>query len=194
MLERLLDVDTAILTARTVVRRFRENDGEMVYGLFQDNISWLSDFHLDPIAQIKTVVDSEFFVREKLALWLLQKEYSFGIWDKESAKLIGYIRFFEMDVDLPKARIEFLLDKEFSGKGIMTEALYASIEFAFQELYLEKIYFTTLTDDYLGQRLVRKCGFRREGDFRSHFRQKSGDLADLMILAITRSEFMKYSN
>lgn len=191
MQEKLLDVDTAILTPRTVVRRFRENDGEVVYNLLQDNISWLSDYHAEQVLGIKSVVDAEFFVRKKLAFWLLQKEYSLGIWDKESAKLIGYIRFFELDIDLPMARIEFLIDKTFSGQGIMTEALYAAIDFAFQEMFLEKLYFMTLTDDYNGQRLVRKCGFRREGDFRSHYRQKSGDLVDLMVLAITRNEFVK---
>ena len=191
MQERYLEVDTAILTPRTVVRRFRENDGEIVFELLQNNLSWLSDYHADQINYIKSKVEAEYFVREKLASWLLQQEYSLGVWDKESAKLIGYIRFFELDKILPKARIEFLIDKSFSGQGIMTEALYSAIDFAFDQLHLEKVFFITLTDDYNGQRLVRKCGFRREGDLRAHFRQKSGDLVDLMLLAITKSEFVK---
>ena len=191
MQERLLDVDTAILTPRTVVRRFRENDGKILFQLLQDNLSWLSDYHASTVVSIKSAAEAEFFVRKKLANWLLQKEYTFGVWEKESAKLIGYIRFFELDNALPKARVEFLIDKSFSGQGIMTEALYASIDFAFQELALAKLYFITLTDDYNGQRLVRKCGFRREGDLRAHYRQKSGDVVDLMLMGITKGEFIK---
>ncbi len=191
MQERLLSVDTALLTARTVVRRFRENDGEVVFELLNNNISWLSDYHAEKVKHIKTIKDAEFFVRNKFASWLLQVEFSFGVWDKETAQLIGFIRFFDIDWNLPKAQTEFLIDKSFSGQGIMTEALYTTLEFAFQQLQMEKIFFTTLSDDYNGQRLVRKCGFRREGDLRSHYRLKSGDLADLMLLALTRPEFVK---
>ena len=191
MRKELLDIDTALITTRTVVRRFRENDGEGVYTLIENNISKLHDYHRETIKNVTTPQLGEIYVRKKLANWLLQKGYTFGVWDKKSAELIGFINIFDINWVLPEAHLEFLLDHNFTGRGIMTEALFSIIRFGFNQLKLEKLYFTTLMDDYAGQRLARKCSFRREGDLRGSFRKETGELIDLMLFGLTRSELEK---
>ena len=191
MKKELLDIDTALITPRTVVRRFRENDGKVVYDLIHDNISKLHDFHRETIKSVNTPELGEIYVRRKLANWLLQKGYTFGVWDKKSADLIGFINIYAIDWKLPEAHLEFLLDQNFTGRGIMTEALFSTIRFGFNQLKLEKLYFTTLMDDYAGQRLARKCSFRREGDLRGSYRKDNGELIDLMLFGLTRSELDK---
>lgn len=187
----LLGVDTALLAQRVVIRRFRENDGKAVWDLLENNVSRLSDYHKEHIRMITDPELAEIYVRKKLANWILQQEYCFGVWEKQDAQLVGLINIFDVKWGFPQGHLEFLLDHEFTRKGIMTEALAGVLNFSFQQLKLEKIYFTTLMDDYASQRLVRKCGFRREGDLRHAYKLQSGDVIDLMLLALTRAELEK---
>lgn len=191
MQEHLLTVDTALLTKRVVVRRFRENDGEQLYDLIQTNRSYLEDSFPSTVNDNSSKEKSEWFVRVRIAKWLLQEEYCFGVWDNDSAKLIGFIRLFRIDWNIPKAEIGFFLDREFSSKGIMTEVLLTIVPFAFQQLKLEKIILRTAMDNYASQRLARKCGFRREGDLRADFKKTSGEIIDVMVLGLTRAELEK---
>lgn len=187
----LLSVDTALLTKRVVVRRFRENDGEQLYDLLQDNRVYLEDAFPSTLNENSSKEKSEWYVRVRFAKWLLQEEYCFGVWDNDSAKLIGFIRLFRIDWHIPKAEVGFFIDRDFSSKGIMTEVLSVIIRFAFKQLKLEKISLRTAMDNYASQRLARKCGFRREGDLRADFKKTSGEIIDVMVLGLTKAEWEK---
>lgn len=187
----LLSVDTALLTKRVVVRRFRENDGEQLYDLLQDNRVYLEDAFPSTLNENSSKEKSEWYVRVRFAKWLLQEEYCFGVWDNDSAKLIGFIRLFRIDWHIPKSEVGFFIDRDFSSKGIMTEVLSVIIRFAFTQLKLEKISLRTAMDNYASQRLARKCGFRREGDLRSDFKKTSGEIIDVMVLGLTKAEWEK---
>ncbi len=191
MQTRLLDLDTALITDRTVVRRFRENDGQALYELLRDNHTRLLDHFPRLLHRLKNPEEAEFFVRRKLAAWVLQEEYAFGLWENKSAALIGMLRIFHIDWTLPLAKVDFFVDQAFSGRGLMTEALGRLVEFAFDRLELEKLVLRTAMDNFPSQRLARKCGFRREGDLRAEQRREGGELIDVMLFGLTRSEYLK---
>lgn len=190
MLPRLLNLDTALLTPRTVVRRFREGDGEALYNLMQDNYSRLNDHFPKTLQAANTMSNAELLVRRWLAQWHLQEGFSLGIWLNETAALIGMVRVFHVDWDIPKAELLYWLDKEHTQLGLMTECLGAVLPFAFEQLAIEKLSLRTAMDNVPSQRLARKCGFRREGDLRADFRKMSGELIDTMLFGLTRSEFL----
>ena len=185
----LFTIDTAILTTHTVIRRFREGDGEAFFNLIQNNSSYLEDHFPILVKKIHTLEDGESFVRGKIAQWLLQEEFTFGIWHNQDAELIGYLHFRDVDWHIPRADISYFLHHEYTGKGLMTEALARMIQYAFRQLKLNKIVLHTLMDNYASQRLARKVGFRREGDLRSEFRKPSGGLFDIMAFGLTREEY-----
>lgn len=189
MQERLLQIDTALLTKRTVVRRFREQDGQLLYRLVQKNYSFLEDHFTTSLEKANSLSNAEFFVREMLSNWLLQKSYSFGIWEGEKADLIGVVRITNINWRVPTGELSFFIDYDHSGKGMMTEAMGAILAFAFRQLEIEKLYVRTAMDNYASQRVVRKWGFRREGDLRDAFRKLSGALIDVMLLGLSRTDF-----
>lgn len=192
MQEYLLHIDTALLTRRTVVRRFREQEGNDLYILIQENTSHIIDHFPLTLKEIKDQVKAEIYIRRKFSAWLLQREYCFGIWDTNSAKLIGFVRIFGIDWNVPKAEIGFFIDHKHTQRGLMTEAMISLLSFAFQQLKLEKLILRTATDNYPTQRLARKCGFRREGDLRSDFKRlTTGELVDVMYFGFTRHEYEK---
>ncbi|MCP3929686.1 MAG: GNAT family N-acetyltransferase [Bacteroidetes bacterium] len=191
MLARLFDIDTVILTKRTVVRRFREGEGKTFYDLTRGNHLWLEEDFLQLLQNTESQELSEMFIRQTIADWLLQKEYNFGIWEEENAKLIGFVRFFNIHWSVPKGELSYFIDKDFTGKGIMTEVLTYLLQFAFKQLEMEKLYIRTSAENYPSQRLARRCGFRREGDLRSEFKKQSGEIIDVMLYGLTREEYVR---
>lgn len=185
----LFHAETALLTARAVVRRFREGEGTTLHELVDNNRLYLSDHFPEASEVMPDKEEAERYVRRKIAAWLLQQEYCFGIWDNRSAQLIGFIRLANIDWSLPRAELTFFLDQNCKGKGMMTEALLTVVRFAFSQLFIEKLSIRTSMENYDMQRLVRKCGFRREGDLRAELRKTSGEFIDVMLFGLTRAEF-----
>lgn len=186
---RLLYPETALLTARTVVRRWREGEGKLLYDLVQRNQSWYRDISPAILRALDNPEKAEWFVRSAVAGWVMQEEYNFGVWTKEEAQLIGVIRLFGLNWDVPLAEMGYFIDYDQGKKGLMTEAAYRVVQFAFQQLHLEKIQIKTSSDNYASQRLARKLGFRREGDLRADFRTLTGELLDAMVLGLTPADF-----
>lgn len=190
MQARLLNIDTALVAQHVVIRRFREGDGEALYELVEDNYSFLFDTFPRMLREIRDKENAEFFIRRRLADWHLQQDYCFGIWHNQSASLIGLMRVFHIDWEVPKAEVGYFIDRNYTGQGLMTEALRILQGFVFKQLALEKLTLRTAMENVASQRLARKCGFRREGDLRGDFRKLSGELIDTMLFGLTRSEFL----
>jgi RimJ/RimL family protein N-acetyltransferase len=188
MLSKVLDIETALITPRTVVRRFRENDGQAFFPLFQENMSMLQDRFPKIVDLLPDKEQIELFVRRQLALWLLYQEFTFGIWSKDTALPIGYVRLTNLDWTVPRGELLLFLDRNCHQKGIMTEVLLQVINFSFEQLKFEKLSMRVESDNYPAQRLARKCGFQREGDLRSEFRKISGETVDLMVFGLTKSK------
>jgi ribosomal-protein-serine acetyltransferase len=186
----LFNVDTALLTNRCVVRRFRENEGTAFQKLIYNNRDILQDHFPLLVGEVSSSEDTaETFLRERIAAWLLQQDYSFGIWLNETTELIGYVHLFEINWEVPSAEISFFIDRDQHKSGLMTEVLARIIRFSFKQLELEKIYLRTLSDNYDCQRLVRRVGFSREGDLRNEFRKPGGMLVDLVRFGFSRETY-----
>ncbi len=181
----LFQIDSVLLTARTVIRRFRENEGENFYKLLDDNRSRIEELSVQSIMPINSKEECEAFVRRKLAAWLLQQSFAFGVWHSKTAEPIGYTELYNIDWLAPKAGIMFFIDKAHEGQGIMTEVVREVLRFGFTQLKLNRIELFTASDNYAAQRLARKCGMRREGDLRAFHRKPSGEIMDVMLLAAT---------
>lgn len=190
MRHQLFDVDTALITERCVVRRFREGDGKAVYRLLDDNRDYLLDHFPYLMAEPgRNRRNAEIFVRECIAEWLLQKRYAMGIWHNETTELVGFIQVFNLDWGVPLGEVAYFIDKSLVRQGIMTEVLARVVRFAFLQLQLDKLVVKTMVDNYASQRLARRVGFSREGDLRHEYRLPGGTLVDLMRFGFARETY-----
>ncbi len=187
----LLELETVLITKRTVVRRFREHEGKAFFHLLEENNAMLQDIQPEVLPSITSMEEAEFFVRDCLAAWLRQQAFHYAIWDKDSADLIGYAAFHEIDWSLPKAAVTGFIDKNRQSKGYMTEVLQGLYPFAFRQAGLKKLTLLVSTENTAAQRLARKCGFQREGDLREEMCRKSGEPLDLLLFGLTKSAFDK---
>lgn len=190
MRHQLFDIDTALLTDRCVVRRFREGDGKAMYRLLDNNRDYLIDHFPYLMAEPgQSRRNAEIFVRECIAEWLLQKRYAMGIWHNETTELVGFIQVFNLDWGVPLGELGYFIDKSLVRQGIMTEVLARVVRFSFLQLQLDKLVVKTLVDNYPSQRLARRVGFSREGDLRHEYRMPGGTLVDLMRFGFARETY-----
>jgi RimJ/RimL family protein N-acetyltransferase len=190
MQNHLFDIENILITSRTVIRRFKEQDGEALFNLIQDNRERLDD-RFSPLSQIHSIEESAAFVHQKLSEWYAQTNYSLAVWDTDSANIIGYVELHHIDWDIPKAEGLLFIDRDYEGQGIMTEVVMKLLAFIFEQLKLKKINLIIATDNYAAQRLARKCGFRREGDLRNELKKSGGELSDAMLLGFTDQDYFK---
>lgn len=116
---------------------------------------------------------------------------AWAIRDKYNNKVIGTIAL-ESDKYRPDTlskEIGYSLDETYWGKGIMTEAAKAVIDFGFQELNLEVIGICTGEVNKRSQRVIDKCGFKYEGTIRKTYKIFDGSLRDSRVYSILREEW-----
>ncbi len=192
MKESLFDVETVLITRRTVARRFREHEGAVFFDLYHANAPVLSSLLPEVVPAPGNALEAEYFVRSQLAAWLRQESLPFAIWDKENARMIGYVSLTPSAADWRKAQITGFIDKDKNRQGLMTEVLQSLLQVAFRQILIEKIALVVSAENTAGQRLAKRCGFLREGELREEFQRNSGEPIDAVLFGISRSQYPSY--
>jgi len=89
------------------------------------------------------------------------------------------------DVHRHTASLGYWLAEEFWGRGIMTEAVAAFIDFCFENFPLRRIYAEVFANNPASARVLEKAGFIFEGRLKNHV-VKDGKLLDSLLYAKTK--------
>lgn len=108
------------------------------------------------------------------------------VW-KETNEVIGTIGFMWIEEEHASAEVGYSLSRPFWNRGIMTEALRAVIDYAFDELRLNRIEAQHETGNPASGAVMRKCGMQKEGVLRQRLMNK-GRYVDTVIYAILRDD------
>ncbi len=93
--------------------------------------------------------------------------------------------------DVNSRELGYSLARHMWGKGIMTEAARALIDYGFRELDLELVSGAVHPKNERSLAVAAKCGFHRDGILRMGCKGFDGSNRDLVILSILRSEWME---
>ncbi|MGI6721189.1 MAG: GNAT family N-acetyltransferase [Anaerovoracaceae bacterium] len=128
---------------------------------------------------------------------IIKKVFMAGnVWkivDKESQRAIGSIG---LDTDKRRPHINsrelgYSMDQNFWGRGLMTEAARAVLEFAFGVMGLDIVAITTGPDNWRSQRVIEKLGFHYEGTERYAYRIYDDSIRDLRCYSLLRTEWLE---
>ena len=114
-----------------------------------------------------------------------------AIREKASGKVIGSIGL-EPDKrreNVNSREMGYSLAKESWGKGYMTEAAGAVIDYAFEELDLVVLAICTGPENNRSQRVIEKCGFKFEGIQRKGYHIYDGTDRDNLVYSMLREEW-----
>ncbi|MBW4494589.1 MAG: GNAT family N-acetyltransferase [Oscillatoria princeps RMCB-10] len=138
----------------------------------------------------KSVEDSELFLRAVMDEYRKHEPSSWGIEEKFERKLIGTCGFANWSPSDFRGEIGYALSRKYWGKGYMTEAVRAAIDFGFRTLQLNRIEARCEIKNIASARVMEKAGMRFEGILRQHAFYK-GAFRDLKMYSILRKEWVE---
>ncbi len=114
-----------------------------------------------------------------------------GIFDGASGRHIGNITLQQLDWIHRRGFLGYLIgDKEFSGKGVASEACLMMLYYGFNKLNLERVWTTVAVDHEASMRVASKAGLKPEGILRAH-QMRAGVRRDMAVVGALRSEWME---
>ena len=131
---------------------------------------------------------------EKLEQQLAQEAAShsaFLLWERDAGALVGGIWLApdRLRYQVPSHELEYYLGENFSGKGYMTEAVRAVVEYCFTALGDQVVSAQAFGENPGSSRVLEKAGFRFEGTTRRAMRGFDGKAHDLENWSLLREEW-----
>ncbi|RLQ82414.1 GNAT family protein [Planomicrobium sp. Y74] len=161
---------------------------EMVQLLLRNREYWAifepqhRDSYFTPAVQREKIRESIYQAREN-------REYSFGIFELHTHKLIGHISMYSIKrLPFLSALVGYSIDESYTGRGIATEAVRLIVAFGFEKIQLHRIEAYVSPQNTGSVRVLEKAGFMNEGLLKE-FLHINGVWEDHYHYAILEKEF-----
>lgn len=171
-------------TERLTLRRFTHEDAKPMFETWANDERVTKFLTWEPHGTLEVTKDI-------VDLWVKEYEepdrYNWVI--ELEGKIVGSISAVIIDERNERTEIGYCLGHEFWGKGIMTEAAGAVIDFLFKEVGFNSITITHAVKNPASGKVARKCGLTLEGVRREFFKSNSGEFLDIAVYSILKSEW-----
>jgi RimJ/RimL family protein N-acetyltransferase len=122
-----------------------------------------------------------------------RKDYSFAIELKSEKKAIGGIGLSNVDKFQGTAELGYWLGERYHKRGLMSEALFRVLEFAFGKLNLRRVEAKVFIKNNASSALLIKFGFSHEGTLRKASIVKSTkEIRDDLVYGLLKEEWEDY--
>ncbi|BBB89538.1 MAG TPA: GNAT family protein [Methylomusa anaerophila] len=170
-------------TERLLLRKLVIEDAEDIFEYASDDeVTKFMSFDTH-----KFIEDAKRFINVTLDQYRRDEAGDWGIILKETGKLIGSMGFPWVDKKNSRAEIGYVLGRRYWGKGIMPEAVRRLLEFAFNDMELNRIECVHAVPNEKSGRVMQKAGMTFEGIARERMFAK-GKYWDVKQYAILRSD------
>lgn len=182
-----IEYGNVINTERLVIRNWKERD------LFD-----ITEMLTDPEVMLPSGVipaKDEEEAESKLKEQMLDSN-DYAIVLRNTGKVIGMIKY-QRDHKRRKVNscsMAYELNKDYWGKGYMTEALKAMVEHCFETTDTELIAVGHFESNMGSRKVIEKCGFKLEGVIRHAFRRDDGAVFDDWSYSMTRDDYLSLKN
>lgn len=174
-----------LMTERLLLRRFVREDAMPMYKTWANDsevtrfLSWLPHENVEVTKNV-------------LRMWVedydSNEHYSWGIVLKESGKLIGSIAAMNHMDEHCRCEVGYCIGRDYWGKGIMTEALRAVIEFLILEVGYNRIQAYHHTANKASGKVMVKAGMKFESLLREYIKNSQGSFTDCDMYSILASD------
>jgi ribosomal-protein-serine acetyltransferase len=181
----LPDLTSVTLAVRDgiTLRNFATGDAAEVYAVVRRNIEHLHFMHwADPNYSYDAAAE---FVVRSAANAASGESLSLGMFSGD--EFIGSIGFVKFDTKSRRTEIGYWIDSNFEGKGIVTDAAATLVQFAFDELGMNRIEIRCIADNIRSSAVARRLGFRQEAHLRE-YEIRNGRVYDYLTFGLIRSD------
>lgn len=147
------------------LKMFTVDDTEEFYQLTSSSKNHLKKW-LSWVDQINSVKDTREYIKDRLSRFAENGGYPESVLIIYKGKIAGTVGFNYVDRMSRVGEIGYWLGESYEGKGIMTRALKAFINYGFSTLNLNRIEMTVAVENERSRRLPERLGFTKEGRLR----------------------------
>jgi len=131
--------------------------------------------------------DAIFWINMAHQGWADGSKCIFGIRLKDTQEFIGGVGL-HVDARFNRAELGYWIGEPFWGKGYMSEAVGAVIQYGFEEVELNKVHAIHLLNNPASGKVMQKNGMVKEGEMKEHVKTQNG-YQDIAQYGLTRKEY-----
>lgn len=187
MIPILFDFPMPITSKRLLIRPPIPGEASIVNDAIQESFK---EIHATiPWAQeIPTVEQTEEFIRRAAANWILKKNEEpylpLFIFDRNQTEFLGCTGYHHYEWEIPNLQIGYWLRTSRVGQGIMTEAVNAILQYAFNELKIKRAAITCGANNIRSKNVCERLGFSLEGILKAdRIDPITGEISDTLLYA-----------
>ncbi len=169
------------------LRLLEERHATAVFALMNQDRDYLREW-LAFVDTTGTEDDWRKFIRASLEQFAANEGFAAGIWT--GRQCIGVISTRKIDWLNGKVEIGYWIGRAFQGKGIITDACRAVLDYAFHDLRLNRIEVQCATGNSKSAAVPRRLGFTLEGT-RREAELVNGKFLDVLLFSMLRREWRK---
>ncbi len=169
-----------------LLRRLRADDYQHLerFVLFEPEIWQFS------LGSISNTMDLKKYIDTAVQLSTEGMEYPFIVFDKQTGQYAGSTRFYDIQTTNKTLQLGYTwYGKKFQGTGLNKNCKFLLLQFAFEELQMERVEFRADNRNKKSIAAMKSIGCTEEGILRSHLILSSGERRDSIVLSILKKEW-----
>jgi len=154
-------------------------DSDSFYNLIDSNRDRFEDYFAGTVSKTKTLKDTQAYC-EVIKQKIEDKSYfPFVVSLKEDNSFVGLVDIKNVDWNVPKAEVGYLIDKAYEGKGITSKALALVMDYVSDEFGFKKILCRANSENLSSIGVALKNKFELEGTIRRDYKTTKNEVVDL---------------
>ena len=174
-----------LTTSRLTLRELKKSDAPALVALLHDEE--VSRTLLGNLERV-TLKDEQNYIKAMRKQFSKSQRIEWLVCDRATGAPMGSIGLQSIDRAHNRAGAGFCLARAFWGRGYMTEAFSAVLDYAFGGLELNRVSAGHFAGNLASGRVQQKCGLQYEGTYRQAF-LKNGQYIDEVMYAITKQDW-----
>ncbi len=179
-----------IETERLIIRCYQPEDAALLKASIDESLVHLLPWMTWAKNEPETVQAKIERLRQYRGQFDLGLDYTFGIFSKDEKKLIGSTGLLTR-LDGNAREIGYWINANCVQQGYATETVKALIKVGFEIEELDRIEIRIIPENTASQRVPQKLGFLYEGTLKNRTTNTEGELRDMMIWTMFKSDYLK---
>lgn len=181
----LLDIPSELHTPRLLLRHPRPGDGPALYQALSTSLPELRRFlaSLPWVAADPSPASCEAWCRNAAGNALTRADLPWLLWDRPGRQVLGATGLHRLVWETPKAEVGYWCRTSASGQGLVSEAVTAVSQMAFERLSLARLELICDAENHASRRVAERCGFTLEGVLHQERRAPDGSLRNTCVYA-----------
>jgi aminoglycoside 6'-N-acetyltransferase len=138
---------------------------------------------------ISSLEQAEAVVQELARAWAARQSFFLAAFEKTTGEFVAQIYIGVVSWDLPEFELGYFVDRDHEGRGFVTEAAGAALQFIFDHLKAHRVRLECDDTNLRSIRVAERCGLLREGHIRENKKDPDGEVSGTVYYGLLRREF-----